>query len=338
MNSINNITKSINMINYLLFISLIYVNGFFYFFEKLSKYRTLYLFINLFVLFIFFFLNRRFNNEFNEKKKDIKKFNDSLLSWNNEELKNLLLKKIFYKENEDTYKLFKNIYIKKNLLTKDYQDLKTIFLKFIPENFMKEVWEMWTEKISLWVSVKKHLNIMFLDIIWFSTITEKMEPSKALLLLNIYFDWIVEIINNNWWYIDKFLWDWMMIIFDDNISDLSIKSSIEIQNFISKFQVSEVWKKIKVWIWINSWEVILWTIWSRNRMEITIIWDTVNTASRIEWLTREYTDKIIISEATYNIIKDISKFTIKEIGERELRWKSNKIKLFSVEPILNLNL
>jgi len=304
----------------------------------LGDYKIVYLFLNLIILIIFFVLNKKYNHELNEKKNDVKVFSDNILKWNNLWVKNLLLKRIFYKENEDTYKLFKNIYIKKNILIKDYNDLKSVFLKFVPESFLREVGEMWTDKISLWVSVKKYLNIMFLDIVGFSTISEKLTPDKALLLLNIYFDWIVEIINSNWWYIDKFLWDWIMIIFDNLKSDSVIKSAIEIQNFISKFQVSEVWKKISIGIGINSWDVILWTIWSRNRMEITIIWDAVNIASRIEWLTRTYKKNILISENTYNNIGNKKDFITSEIWYKSLKWKLTKIKLYSVESVLNLKL
>ena len=101
---------------------------------------------------------------------------------------------------------------------------------------------------------------MFLDIIWFTTISEKIPPERVLLLLNVYFDGIIEIIKSNGWYIDKFLWDWIMIIFDSNSSNPVVKASLEIQDFIKKFNFSEIWKSINIWIWINSWEVIMWTI------------------------------------------------------------------------------
>lgn len=338
MTNIINETKSINTLNYILIVLLVFLNWTFYLSDDLSDNKILYLSINLVLLFVFYLINKTFYREFDEKRKDVRKFSNILLNWSNSEIKNLLFKKIFYKENEDTYKFFKNMYIKKNILTKDYNDLKWDFLKFIPESFLKEIGKIGNDKISLWLSIKKHLNIMFLDIIWFSSISEELPPDKALLLLNVYFDWIVEIVNDNWWYIDKFLWDWIMIIFDDINSDSTIKTAVEIQNFIQKFQVSEIWKKIWIWIGINSWEVILWTIWSKNRMEITIIWDAVNTASRIEWMTRVHNDNIIISEATYNIIKNKNYFNIKEIWDKTLRWKKVKIKLFWVEDVLNLKL
>lgn len=335
-NLINKSYKSIKVINYLLFVFLIYVNWFFYMYEKLNDFKILYLSLNVFILLIFFILNKKYEIEYNNWRNDIRTLNWSILSWKDNVIKDILLKKLSFKENQDTYKLFKNMYIRKNLIAKDYNDLKTVFLKFIPELFLREVGNMWTDKISLWLSVKKYLNVMFLDIIWFTSFTEKMPPDKALFLLNVYFDGIVWIIKDNWWYVDKFLWDGIMIIFDWMNSDSAIKAAIEIQNFMNKIQSSDVWKKISVWIWINSWDVILWTIWSDKRMEITIIWDVVNTASRIEWLTRAFKNNIIISDSTFKWIQKTEDFTINNLWLKTLKWKKTKIRIYGVDPIINL--
>jgi len=71
------------------------------------------------------------------------------------------------------------------LIRKDYNELKDVFTKFIPDWLIKEVWRTWAEKITPGISIKKFLNIMFLDIIWLTTIAEKLTPEKALILLNI---------------------------------------------------------------------------------------------------------------------------------------------------------
>lgn len=330
--------KSIKFFNCTLFILLIVINSLFYLLDSLNNLDMFYFLVNLFLLIIFFVINKKYEKEQVEWREDMKILNWSILSWKDNEIKNILFKKILFKENEQTYSLFKNTYVKKNLLAKDYEDLKAIFLKFIPEIFLEEAGKMWTNKISLWLSVKKYLNVMFLDIIWFTSITEKLAPDRALLLLNIYFDGIIEIIKGNWWFIDKFLWDGIMIIFDWKTSDQAIKSAIEIQNFMNKFQISEVGRKISVWIWINSWEVILWTIWSTKRMEITIIWDVVNTAARIEWLTRSFKNNIIISDSVFKSIDNVDNFTVQDLWLKTLKGKKKKIKIYGVDPIINLNL
>lgn len=323
--------KSIKTINYLFFIILFYINLLFYLYDKLDKHLIMYLSVNCLLLMYYLLTNIQYEREYNSRKKDIEKLIYSSLNWNTKEVKEILKKEIKYQENVETYKLFKNMYITKNLVAKDYQDLKKVFLKFIPEDFLKEVWDKWTEKILPWLSVKKNLNVMFLDIIWFSSITEKISPEKALLLLNIYFDWMVKIIKENWGYVDKFLGDGIMAIFDWKKSDNAINAAILIQDLMHKLNIIEVGNSVSIWIWINSGEVILWTIWSNNRMEITIIWDVVNTASRIEWLTRTYKNGLLISESTYLKISNHWKYNFEDLGFHELRWKKTKIKIYWIK-------
>lgn len=337
----NNEIKSIKSINYLLVLIILYINVFFYLGDKIRDNEILFLFFNLLILITFFAFNKKFEQENNRQKDNIKELFNMSFVWKKDDSeikKELLSLKNKYKENHDTYNLFKNLLIKKNLLEKDYEDLRWILNKFIPKWFIKEIDKVGTDRVSLWLTQKKQLNIMFLDIVGFTTLTEKLSPDRAFLLLNVYFDWIVEIIRGNWWYIDKFLWDGLMCIFDSDKTDNAIIASIEIQNFISKFQISEVGKKISVWIGINHWDVILWTIWSRKRMEITIIWDTVNTASRIEWLTRTNKENIIITKDVYKNINNLEQFTIKELGIKQIKWKKKKIHILGVQSHINKTL
>jgi adenylate cyclase len=71
-------------------------------------------------------------------------------------------------------------------------------------------------------------------------------------------------------------------------------------------------------------------------MEITVIWDTVNTASRIESMTRQFKDNILISESTYKRLSNRDTFVINEIWLKRLRWKREKIKILWVESHINM--
>jgi class 3 adenylate cyclase len=63
-------------------------------------------------------------------------------------------------------------------------------------------------------------------------------------------------------------------------------------------------------------------------MDITIIWDSVNVASRIENLTRDEDGWILFSDNTYNLIKNKDTFNIDRIWEKVLKWKKEKIMLY----------
>ena len=171
---------------------------------------------------------------------------------------------------------------------------------------------------------------MFIDISGFTKISENINSDKALMLLNIYFDWIVEITKKNWWYVDKFLWDWIMIIFDCKNSDNILRTSVEIIKLINKINIGKYKNRISMWIGINSGKVILWTIWSRDRMDISIIWDTVNVASRLEQLTRENENWVIFSKTTYDLLEDKNKFNINKLWKKDIKWKKEGMILYGI--------
>jgi class 3 adenylate cyclase len=72
--------------------------------------------------------------------------------------------------------------------------MQDVFKKLIPEDIYKEIGAKGYERLMLGDSKRKILTVMFIDIIGFTTITEKLEPIRALMLLNIYFDGIGQIV------------------------------------------------------------------------------------------------------------------------------------------------
>lgn len=236
-----------------------------------------------------------------------------------------------FKENNDLEKFFKRYILKSNIEKKNLEEVRKTFLKFLPKQIYDEIGEKWYERIALGNFKIKNISIMFIDIAWFTSISEKINHERSLFLLNLYFDWIWEIILKNNWYIDKYLWDWIMVIFDEWNEENAIVASIEIQEFIEKFKMGDLWKKISIWIWINYWEVIFWTVWTKKRMEATVLWDTVNIASRLENLTRTYQKNIIISNSLYEKIKNKSNFSINYLGKEILRWKEKEIEFYWVD-------
>ncbi len=314
----NSIFNKIQQINYFLFLLIFYFNIWLVLvLNKITINNTYFIIGNFLIMFFFFIINKIYKKEFLKKQNEIDKLLKLDKNWTS------------WKKEDWIYKLFKRNYIKKNILEKDYLNLKMNFQKFIPDNFLKNISNKWlNEDIEIGLSKEKDLHIMFIDISGFTKISEELTPEKALFLLNIYFDWIVEISRKNWWHVDKFLWDWIMLVFDEQYSDKILQTAIEIRDLVWKINIANFKHKITIWIWINSWKATLWTIWSKDRMDITIIWDSVNIASRIEELTRNEKDWILFSQNTYQLIKNKEKFRIDYIWKKSLKWKSEEIKLY----------
>ncbi len=237
-----------------------------------------------------------------------------------------------FDENARFLSLFKRTYIEQKLQRKDYNEFKKLFDTFIPREIYEKLWFRGYERIVLWTAERKRLTIMFLDILKFTTVSETIsDPYRALLLLNIYFDGIGEIIYRYHGYIDKYLGDGILAIFDDDNTDDALHASIEIQEFIKKFQISSIGRYIEIGIGINTGTVIMWTVGTKRRMDATVIGDVVNIASRLESRTREGDHRILISESTYDSLEHRELFAIKDLGTITPRGKSETVHIYGVE-------
>jgi len=306
------------IISYFLFLFLFFFDLSFIILNTNTSFKYIFFLLwNCIIIIFFCILNKIYKNE--NKKREI-------------EINKLLKINTIINDNQNNiYKLFKRTCIQKNIIQNDYNKIEKNFKKFIPEEFIKNISKWIKEDINIGLSLEKKIHIMFIDISGFTEISESLSSEKSLLLLNIYFDWIVEISKNNWWYVDKFLWDWIMLVFDNKESDYILKTAIEIKDLVDKINIANFKHKINIWIWINSWKATLWTIWSKNRMDITIIWDNVNIASRIQNFTRYEKEWILFSKKTFDLIKNKKHFNIKKIWEKELKWKKEKIELFWIK-------
>ena len=70
-------------------------------------------------------------------------------------------------------------------------------------------------------------------------------------------------------------------------------------------------------------------------MEYTAIGDTVNVASRLEHLTKELQQEIIISEKTYQIVKDLPDISFTKLGPTNIRGREELLTIFSVNKKLD---
>jgi len=181
---------------------------------------------------------------------------------------------------------------------------------------------------------KQRVTILFADIRSFTTISENMAPEQVIGMLNEYFDTMVRIIFKHDGVLDKFVGDELMATFgmleESPQGPLNaLNAAIAMQARMAALMIEFMRKgypTFEIGIGVNTGEVVMGNLGSKNRMDYTVIGDTVNVAARPEQMAEGR--KIMVGEETYNSCKAYIQMAPK--GEITVKNRAAPVKCFQV--------
>ncbi|PIE98414.1 MAG: adenylate/guanylate cyclase domain-containing protein [Treponema sp.] len=190
--------------------------------------------------------------------------------------------------------------------------LRETFGKFVN----KEIAERATKGELKLGGERRVATIFFSDIRSFTAISEKMSPEGVVEFLNEYMTRMVKCIEKTNGIVDKFIGDAIMGTWGVPISQGSpradaenaIRAMLMMRKSLIEYNADRGTPEkplIKIGCGLNSGDVLAGQIGSSQRMEYTVIGDAVNTASRIEALNKPFGTDILISQNTYDLVKDL---------------------------------
>ena len=180
------------------------------------------------------------------------------------------------------------------------------------------------------------ISILFADIRNFTTISERCEPETIVEFLNDYFAAMVHEIFAQQGTLDKFMGDGIMAVFGAPISRpddpvRAVRAALGMRRSLREFNARQRLKggiEVEIGIGISHGESISGNIGSEQRMEYTVIGDTVNLASRLEGLTKNHPYKVLINDRIYEQVK--GEFGCVLIGEERVKGKAQTVQVYGV--------
>ena len=189
--------------------------------------------------------------------------------------------------------------------------LTQTFQKFVPRQFVEHMATTDVESLELGYAAENDVAIMFCDIRGFAGFSERITPQELMNFLNSYFTRMNDPIHQNRGFIDKFMGDGIMALFDHQGGTPKQKALDAIQAALDLRKALTIYnghrkncdyEAINMGIGIHFGQVIMGTVGSEDRMDTTVIGDSVNIASRLEALTPKYQADIIVSAQVLQII------------------------------------
>ncbi|HMY47390.1 MAG TPA: 7TM diverse intracellular signaling domain-containing protein, partial [Leptospiraceae bacterium] len=210
--------------------------------------------------------------------------------------------------------------------------LTSSYARFVPSEIMDLLEKKEITEIALGDAIQKEMTVLFSDIRSFTTLSEGMTPKENFEFLNALMRRTGPVIRENGGFIDKFIGDAIMALFPRHAED-ALKAAIQMKRNLSIYntrRASKGFEPLRVGIGINTGLVILGTIGEPERMDGTVISDTVNLASRIEGLTKHYDAALLITEQTLFRLDDPTRYRIRLIERVRVKGKHEPVSIFEV--------
>jgi adenylate cyclase len=181
--------------------------------------------------------------------------------------------------------------------------------------------------------------VLFSDIRSFTALSEKYEPEKIVKLLNIHFSRVVDVVSKNNGFVDKFIGDAVMAVFDAELTDnmhrlCALKTAAEMLQGVEQTNADLAAlgiDPIRIGVGLACGSVIRGNIGSADRREMTVIGDIVNLASRLEAATQELGCPIVATKDTFDeSCKEIQLLRILETRSFIVRGRSQPVDVLTM--------
>ena len=210
------------------------------------------------------------------------------------------------------------------------EKLTDAYGRFVPHEFLHFLGYESILEVKLGDQVQKEMSVLFSDIRDFTSLSETMTPAENFQFINAYLSRMEPAITQNFGFIDKYIGDAIMALFDGSADD-AVKAGIAMLEELNEYNISRNrpdCPPLQIGIGINTGSLMLGTVGGQSRMDSTVISDAVNLASRVETLTKEYGVSMLITQNTFIELNDI--YDLRLIDRVTVKGKSQMVTVYEV--------
>jgi adenylate cyclase len=217
--------------------------------------------------------------------------------------------------------------------------------RYVSKNLVKEILENPDSYYHSLLGVRVPATMLFSDLVGFTTLAEKADPEALVKQLNEYLTRMTSVVFKNGGTLDKFIGDAIMCVWG-NVRSFgvaqdarnAVRTALDMRNELQI--LNDGWKAegrmgLGMGIGINQGEVIVGNIGSQERMDPTVIGDTVNLASRLEALTRQYSVDVLIGPTAAELTRD--EFHLRSVARVQVKGKTQPGEVFTLIGARNAN-
>jgi adenylate cyclase len=210
--------------------------------------------------------------------------------------------------------------------------IKRAFTRYVAREVVEEVLKD-PEHLML-SGERREATVLFCDIRGFTTLSERLTPEQVVSLLNEFYTTAIETTFKHDGTLDKFLGDAVMCVFGAPIAHpdhtaRAVKTAIEMRTALAELSKRRSMRGLdpfEVGIGVAWGEVVAGTVGTEERMEYTVIGDSVNVAARLQ--SHAKAGSILLSRRTYEAVHDLVEAI--SLGPMKVKGKEEEVEAYEV--------
>lgn len=180
------------------------------------------------------------------------------------------------------------------------------------------------------------MTVMFSDVRGFTSISERLTPPQLVELLNQYLTVMTDVIMANWGTVDKYEGDAIMAFWgrpypQEDHAARACRACLQMLEFLAELNrkwQSEGKQPMAIGIGLNTGPMVVGNMGSNKRFNYTVMGDAVNLGSRLEGQTKEYGVRIILSQNTYEEVRE--EFVCRELDLIRVKGKLKPVAIYEL--------
>ena len=238
------------------------------------------------------------------------------------------------REERRSLKVLKKTNKKLEQLIEKQKETLALFVKFVPEPVVKRA--LLEHHQNIMEGEQLEVGLLFCDIRRFTSLAERLNPKETVHLLNVYYSMMSDVIKKYNGVINQFVGDEIFVSFGaplpiPDAEQSAVACAVEMVARLKEINEAlraVIHEDIIVGIGINYGPIIAGNLGSDDRLSYSITGDAVNTAKRIETLSKKIPNGILISRQVYEKVKN--NYKTKPLGDVEIKGKNEKVSVFQV--------
>jgi class 3 adenylate cyclase len=204
--------------------------------------------------------------------------------------------------------------------------------RFLPRTLVDRLGRTSLADVALGDRATEEMTVLFADIRDSTALTETLSSEDAFVLIADFFARSARVVREHRGSIDKYLGDGFMALFPRNVED-ALDAALALQDAVRALNRDAVGPLIEIGVGLHTGPVTFGTVGDALHIDTTVVSDTVNTAKRVEGLSKRMDVPVV---ATYDVIRAVripEHYRTMSLGAQPVRGKREPVEIYAIEAV-----